>query len=69
MNCINRNGENGGATNLNPIHIFNIQNCKKWVQKRTSYVIFEKRCLNCLQNEILHICHFTYQNGMNQVFL
>jgi hypothetical protein len=67
MNCVNHNSENVVATNLNLIHFFNIQNCKNWVQ--TSYVIFGKRCLNCLQNKILHICHLTYQNGMNQVFI
>jgi hypothetical protein len=60
VNCINHNGDNVVTTNLNLIHFFNIQNCGNWIQKRTSYVIFVTRCLNCLQNEILHICHFTY---------
>ena len=68
MNCIKHNAENVVTTNLNLIHFFSIQNCKIWVQKQTSYVIFVKRCLNCLQNEIHHIYHLTYQNGVNQVF-
>jgi hypothetical protein len=45
VNGINHNGENVVTTILNLIHFFNIQNCKNWVQKRTSYVIFVKRCL------------------------
>jgi hypothetical protein len=69
VNCVNLNGENVVTTNLNLIHFFNIQNCKNWVKKRTSYVIFAKRCPNCLQYEILHICQLIYQIGMNQVFL
>jgi hypothetical protein len=69
VNCINGNGENVVTTNLNLIHFFDIQDCKNWVQKQTSYVIFVKRCPSCLQNEILHIYHFIYQNGMKQVFL
>jgi hypothetical protein len=62
VNYVNDNGENVVTTNLNLIHFFNIQ-------KRTSYIIFVKRCPNYPQNEILHICHLTYQNGMNEVFL
>jgi hypothetical protein len=65
VHCVNSNGENVVTSNLNLIHFFNIQNCKNWVQKQSSYVIFVKRCLNCPQNEILHICHLIYQNGMN----
>jgi hypothetical protein len=69
VNCVNFYSENVVTTNLNLIYFFNIQNYKNWVKKQTSYVIFVKRCLNCPQNEILLICHLTYQNGMNQVFL
>jgi hypothetical protein len=49
VNCVNCNNEYVVTTNLNLIHFFNIQNCKNWVQKRIFYVIFVKRCLNCLQ--------------------
>jgi hypothetical protein len=69
VNCVNCNGKKVVTSNLNLIHFFNIQNCKNWVKKQTSYVIFVKRCPNYLQNKILRICHLTYQNGMNQVFL
>jgi hypothetical protein len=40
VNCVNCNGENFVTTNLNLIHFFNIQNCKNWIQKQTSSVIF-----------------------------
>ena len=69
VNCINCNGKTVLTTNLNLIHFFIIQNCKNWIQKQTSYVIFVKRCPNFPQNKILHICHLTYQKGMNQIFL
>jgi hypothetical protein len=60
VNCINHNGENVVTTILNLIHFFNIQNRKNLVQKQIAYIIFVKRCPNCLQNEILHVCHLTY---------
>jgi hypothetical protein len=48
VNCVNCNGENVVTTNPNLIHFLNIQNCKNWLQKRTLYIIFVKRCPNCL---------------------
>jgi hypothetical protein len=33
-----------------PNSLCNIQNCKNWVQKQTSNVLFIKSCPNCLQN-------------------
>jgi hypothetical protein len=55
VNCVNCNGENVVTINLNLIHFCNIQTCKNWIQKWTSYVIFVKRCPNYPQNEILQI--------------
>jgi hypothetical protein len=60
MSCVSCNGESVVTINLNLIYLFIIQNCKNWVQKQISCIIFVKGCPNCPQNEILHICHLIY---------
>jgi hypothetical protein len=42
---------------------------KNWVKKQPSYATFVVKCPELPQNEILHICHLTCRNGINQVFL
>jgi hypothetical protein len=65
VNCTNSKGDNVVTTNVNIFHICNFQNCDNWVQKQSSYVSFVSTSPNCMENEILRVCPFAYQNGMN----
>jgi hypothetical protein len=42
---------------------------RNWIKKRTSFATFVVNCPKWPQNEILHVCHLTCRNGINQVFL
>jgi hypothetical protein len=57
VNCVNSSGENVVTTILNLIHFYNIRNCKNWVQKRTSYVIFVKQIARKMKLSIFVTSH------------
>jgi hypothetical protein len=51
------------------LKILRIKFFGNWIKKQTSYATFVVKCPEWPQNEILHVCNLTCQNGINQVFL
>jgi hypothetical protein len=51
---VNPNGNNVVVKNLINISFLTFENCKNWVQKWRSYVVFPTRCQDCPKNKILH---------------
>jgi hypothetical protein len=52
---VNPNGDNVLASKVNNVSFFfllKFEICEKWVQKLKLYVIFSKRCHDCLKNKI-----------------
>jgi hypothetical protein len=66
LKIINSNDDNVVASNVSNLDSFFWLNCKNWLQKQTSYVIFSIRCCDCTQNKICHIADLSNKHWMNQ---
>jgi hypothetical protein len=56
LEIINPNGDNVVARKLINVSILIFENCKNWVQKQRSYVIFLIRCHDCPKKQNSSYC-------------
>jgi hypothetical protein len=59
---VNPNDDIIVANHLNNINLFIFENYKNQLKKKTSYVIFSKRCHDFPKNKIPHIVHVTNEH-------
>jgi hypothetical protein len=65
---VNPNGDNIVASDLIKINFNFFENCKNWVKKWKSYVIYSQSCHDCPKNKFPHSVHLTNQHWMDQSF-
>jgi hypothetical protein len=68
LKYVNPNDEIVVASNLDPMEFVVFKNCENWVHKQIQFIIFSRKCPDCLKNKTLHNYHITNPNGMNQSF-
>jgi len=62
------NGEIVLIIKVNPMEYFVLEKGKNWAQRQILYIIFSKRCYDCLKNKVLHNFDIKNPNRMNQSF-
>jgi len=68
LKCTNSNGEIVLAKKLNHVELLFWKNCRNCIQIWILQVIFSKRCLDCLKNEIVHKFYIFYPNEWIKAF-